>query len=82
MSFSFRERAVPVNSTTYLRSFSGDELTKAMTELILNLLDENIELREEAARAMEIVLKEAGGFPDQIRQLLQVIWLQITQTQL
>ena len=43
-----------------------------MTELILNLLDENIELREEAARAMELVLKEAGGFPDQIRQLLQV----------
>ena len=82
MSFSFRERAVPVNSTTYLLSFSGDELTKAMTELILNLLDENIELREEAARAMEIVLKEAGGFPYQIRQLLQVIWLQITQTQL
>ncbi len=50
----------------------GDDLTKAMTELILNLLDENIELREEAARAMELVLKEAGGFPDQIRQLLQV----------
>ncbi len=43
-----------------------------MTELILNLLDENIEWREEAAKAMEIVLKEAGGFPDQIRQLLQV----------
>ena len=52
----------------------GDELTKAMTELILNLLDENIELREEAAKAMELVLKEAGGFPDQIRQLLQVRW--------
>ena len=52
--------------------FLGDDLTKSMTELILNLLDENIELREEAARAMELVLKEAGGFPDQIRQLLQV----------
>ena len=43
-----------------------------MTELILNLLDENIDLREEASKAMEIVLKEAGGYPDQIRQLLQV----------
>ena len=53
-------------------NISDEELTKTMTELILNLLDENIDLREEAAKAMEIVLKEAGGYPDQIRQLLQV----------
>ena len=43
-----------------------------MTEILLNLLDENIDWREEGAKAMEIVLKEAGGYPDQIRQLMQV----------
>jgi hypothetical protein len=43
-----------------------------MTELLLNLLDENIDWREEGAKAMEIVLKEAGGYPEQIRQLMQV----------
>ena len=56
----------------FLFEMLGEDLTKAMTELLLNLLDENIDWREEAAKAMEIVLKEAGGYPEQIRQLMQV----------
>lgn len=50
--------------------FSDTDVTKAMTEIVLNLLDENPDAREEACKAMETVLKEAGSFPDEIRDLM------------
>ena len=47
-----------------------------MTELLLNLLDENpdsYELRMEALKTMELVLKEAGGFPQEIRAFMETL---------
>ena len=44
-----------------------------MTELLLNLLDEDPDgwdLRQDALKAMENVLKEAGGFPNEIRDFM------------
>ena len=44
-----------------------------MTELLLNLLDEDPDgwdLRQDALKAMEGVLKEAGGFPNEIRDFM------------
>ncbi len=49
-----------------------------MTEILLNLLDENPdswELRQEALKTMELVLKEAGGFPNEIRAFMETISL-------
>ena len=41
-----------------------------MSEVLLNLLDENPDLRDDVGKAMEMVLKECGGFPDEIRQIM------------
>ena len=50
-----------------------DSLQKAMTEMLLNLLDEDLDnwdLRQDAMKALEQVLKEAGGFPNEIRDFI------------
>ena len=50
-----------------------DSLQKAMTEMLLNLLDEDLDnwdLRQDAMKALETVLKEAGGFPNEIRDFI------------
>merc|ERR1719322_1885194 len=41
-----------------------------MTEVCLNILEEDIQLREEAYKAMEIIMKDAGAFPTEIREYL------------
>ena len=41
-----------------------------MTEVCLNILEENIDVREDAYRAMEIIMKDAGAFPTEIREYL------------
>ena len=44
-----------------------------MTEMLLNLLDEDLDnwdLRQDAMKALETVLKEAGGFPNEIRDFI------------
>ena len=53
-----------------------DHLQKAMTEMLLNLLDEDLDnwdLRQDAMKALEQVLKEAGGFPNEIRDFLMTL---------
>ena len=44
-----------------------------MTEVLLNILEENIDLREDGAKAMEILMKESGAFPTEIREYLEEI---------
>ena len=59
-------------------NFSEENLQKAMTELLLNALDDNpdaFELRQEALKSMELVFKEAGGFPNEIRDFMNQLEL-------
>ena len=42
-----------------------------MTEVILNILEEDSSAREEAAKAMEGIMKDAGMFPTEIREYLE-----------
>ena len=42
-----------------------------MTEVMLNILEEDISAREEAAKAMETIMKDAGMFPTEIREYLE-----------
>ncbi|QQP51690.1 Uncharacterized protein FKW44_013124, partial [Caligus rogercresseyi] len=44
-----------------------------MTEILLNVLDEKPQLREEALKAVEVVMKDSGQFPDQIRTYLDSV---------
>ena len=53
--------------------FPGDDVTKAMTEVCLNILEDDIQLREEAYKAMEIIMKDAGAFPTEIREYFSVL---------
>ena len=41
-----------------------------MTEVLLNILEENIDLREDGAKALEVIMKESGAFPTEIREYL------------
>ena len=53
-------------------------MNKAMTTLLLNVLNDDpecYELRMEALKAMELVLKEAGGFPNEIRAFMDSLEL-------
>jgi len=50
--------------------FETPDVTKAMGEVLINLHEENPDLREDLGKAMETVLKECGGFPDEIRQIM------------
>merc|ERR1711981_1557258 len=51
-------------------NYPSEDVTKAMTEVCLNILEEDIQLREEAYRAMEVIMKDAGAFPTEIREYL------------
>merc|ERR1712088_863575 len=51
-------------------NYPSDDVTKAMTEVCLNILEDDIQLREEAYKAMEIIMKDAGAFPTEIREYL------------
>ena len=42
-----------------------------MTEVMLNILEEDIYLREEGAKALEAIMKDAGAFPTEIREYLE-----------
>ena len=44
-----------------------------MTEVLLNILEENIDLREDGAKALETIMKESGAFPTEIREYLEEI---------
>jgi hypothetical protein len=44
-------------------NFQNEDITKAMTEVMLNILEEDGSAREEAAKAMEGIMKDAGMFP-------------------
>jgi len=62
-----------IGRTMHEQGTEKDNLQKAMTELLLNLLDEDPDgwdLRQDALKAMENVLKEAGGFPNEIRDFM------------
>ena len=50
--------------------FSAEDVTKAMTEVCLNILEDDIQLREDAYKAMEVIMKDAGAFPTEIREYL------------
>ena len=50
-----------------------------MTEVLLNLHEENPDLRDDLGKAMETVLKDCGGFPDQIRQLMDDVMEQLPE---
>ena len=43
-----------------------------MTEVMLNILEEDISAREEAGKALEIIMKDAGMFPTEIREYLEI----------
>ena len=51
--------------------YDGDGVTNTMTEIMINLLEENPDIREDAVKACETVLKETGRFPDEIRRHLE-----------
>merc|ERR1719270_3129676 len=51
-------------------NYPSDDVTKAMTEVCLNILEDEIQLREEAYKAMETIMKDAGAFPTEIREYL------------
>ena len=40
---------------------------------MLNILDEDIYLREDAAKSMEVIMKEQGVFPTEIREYLEEV---------
>merc|ERR1711994_625516 len=40
------------------------------TEVCLNILEDDIQLREDAYNAMEVIMKDAGAFPTEIREYL------------
>lgn len=42
-----------------------------MSEVLLNILDENPDLRDDVSKAMEMVLKDCGEFPNEIRNILE-----------
>ena len=44
-----------------------------MTEVLLNILEEDIGLREDGAKALEIIMKESGMFPTEIREYLEEV---------
>ena len=51
----------------------AEDVTKGMTEVMLNILDEDIYLREDAAKSMEVIMKEQGVFPTEIREYLEEV---------
>merc|ERR1719225_597129 len=62
-----------IGRTMHEQGTEKDNLQKAMTEMLLNLLDEDLDnwdLRQDAMKALEQVLKEAGGFPNEIRDFI------------
>merc|ERR1712062_472507 len=62
-----------IGRTLHEQGTEKDNLNKAMTTLLLNILNddpEGYETRMEALKAMEMVLKEAGGFPNEIRAFM------------
>ena len=38
--------------------------------MLLNILEENLDLREDGAKALEVIMKESGAFPTEIREYL------------
>jgi hypothetical protein len=65
-----------IGRTLHESGTEKDHLQKAMTEMLLNLLDEDLDnwdLRQDAMKALEQVLKEAGGFPNEIRDFLMTL---------
>merc|ERR1711953_1107801 len=62
-----------IGRTLHEQGTEKDNLNKAMTTLLLNILNddpEGYETRMEALKAMEMVLKEAGVFPNEIRAFM------------
>eukprot|EP00096_Caligus_rogercresseyi_P009361 TRINITY_DN316_c0_g2_i1.p2 TRINITY_DN316_c0_g2~~TRINITY_DN316_c0_g2_i1.p2 ORF type:complete len:1031 (-),score=293.92 TRINITY_DN316_c0_g2_i1:292-3384(-) len=53
--------------------YNTDDVNSTMTEILLNVLDEKPQLREEALKAVEVVMKDSGQFPDQIRTYLDSV---------
>merc|ERR1719361_2563858 len=51
-------------------NYPTEDVTKAMTEVCLNILEDDIQLREDAYKAMEVIMKDAGAFPTEIREYL------------
>ena len=58
------------NLNIYFIYSAGPDVTKAMTEVLLNMLEEDIYLREDGAKALEVIMKESGSFPTEIREYL------------
>lgn len=62
-----------IGRTLHEQGTEKENLNKAMTTLLLNVLNDDpdgYETRMEAIKAMEMVLKEAGGFPNEIRAFM------------
>nr|XP_040575722.1 uncharacterized protein LOC121124624 isoform X2 [Lepeophtheirus salmonis] len=53
--------------------YCTEDVNSTMTEILLNVLDEKPEMREDAVRACEVVMKDSGQFPDQIRKHLDAV---------
>ena len=63
-----------IGRTLHEQGTEKDNLNKAMTTLLLNILNDDpdgYETRIEALKAMELVLKEAGGFANEIRAFIE-----------
>ena len=67
-----------IGRTLHEQGTEKENLNKAMTTLLLNVLNDDpdgYETRIEALKAMELVLKEAGGFPNEIRAFMDSLEL-------
>jgi len=67
-----------IGRTLHEQGTEKENLNKAMTTLLLNVLNDDpdgYETRMEALKAMELVLKEAGGFPNEIRAFMDSLEL-------
>ena len=67
-----------IGRTMHEQGTEKENLQKAMTELLLNLLNEDpdsYDLRQEALKALEQVLKEAGSFANDVRAFMDTLEL-------
>lgn len=53
--------------------YSDDDVQGAVVEMTIKIIEENPEMREEACAAMEAIMKDFGGFPDQIRTFMKEV---------
>jgi len=53
--------------------YSDDDVTGAVVEMTIKIIEENPDMRDEACAAMEGIMKDFGGFPDQIRQFMKEV---------